>query len=194
MRKHVLAGLIASGALLLVAAPLAFAAPASTAQPTTAVQPTTLTQPTSPTGPTTLTQRTTPARPANHSKIEGQPTIDETSPTGYYLWRDDGFHLRTHGPRAEHDFDAVLRTKGYFENVDPVRLEKDDRVELRDGGHELVIHFHTYDFTDGVNFTIRDGERLHLNLKLDDKPAQTDQIFLGARGRHPKHNPFGIRL
>jgi hypothetical protein len=158
MRKHILASLFASGALLLTTIPSAFAAPAH------------------------------PARDA------GQPTITEDSPTGYYIWRDDGFHLRTHGPRAEHNFDAVLRTNGIFENVDPVRLEKDDRVELRNGGHELVIHFHTYDFTDGVNFTIRDGEKLRLNLKLDDKPAPTNQIFLGAHGGHPKKNPFRIRL
>jgi hypothetical protein len=126
---------------------------------------------------------------------DGAPTITTSSPTGYYVWHnDDGWHLRTHGPAAEHDFDAVLRTNGTFENVDPVRLEAGDRVDVLDGGHKLAIHFHTFDFTDGVNFTIRDGEKLRLKLKLDDKRAPTDQIFLGVRGRHPKHNPFTIKL
>ncbi len=126
--------------------------------------------------------------------IEGAPTITEGSPAGYYIWRDDGFHLRTHGPGAKHDFDAVLRTRGFFENVDVVKLESGDSVDVTDGGHKLVIHFSTFDATDGVNFTIRDGERLRLNLRLDDKPAATSQIFLGAKGRHPKHNPFTIKL
>ena len=125
---------------------------------------------------------------------DGKPDINEDSPTGYYIWHDDGFHLRTHGPHARHDFDAVLRTDGTFENVDPVRLEDGDRVDLLDGGHELAIHFSTFDFTDGVNFTIRDGKHLHFNLKLDDTHTATDHIFLGAHGVHPKNNPFTIRL
>jgi hypothetical protein len=154
MRKHVLAALFASAALLMTLAPSALAAPLS--------------------------------------KAEGAPDIDKT---GYYIWHnDDGFHLRTHGPGAEHDFDAVLRTRGTFENVDVVKLEGDDRVDVADGGHKLIIHFHTFDFTDGVNFTIRGGERLRLSLKLDDKLAPTDQIFLGAKGVHPKKNPFTIKL
>ena len=135
-----------------------------------------------------------PATPRT-SVVEGTPTIDAGRPMGYYLWRnDDGFHLRTHGPGAEHVFDAVLRTKGTFENVDVVKLEKDDRVDLQEGGHKLVIHFHTYDGIDGVNFTIKDGERLRLNLKVDDEHIATSNIFLGAKGVHPKHNPFSIRL
>src|SRR6266545_3374068 len=86
---------------------------------------------------------------ADERPLDTTPDLNHDSPTGYYLWRSDGtIHLRTHGPSAEHDFDAVLRTDGTFENVDAVRLEQanHDRVEIRDGGHELVIHFHTYDF------------------------------------------------
>lgn len=126
------------------------------------------------------------------SKAEGAPDIDKT---GYYIWHtEDGFRLRTHGPGAQRDFDAVLRTNGTFENVDVVKLEADDRVDVADGGHKLIIHFHTFDLTDGVNFTIRGGERLRLRLKLDDKLAPTEQIFLGAKRVHPKKNPFTIKL
>ena len=81
-----------------------------------------------------------------------------------------------------------------FENVDVVKLEADDRVDVVDGGHRMVIHFHTFDLTDGVNFTVRGGEKLHFNLKLDNKKASTNDIFLGAKGRHPKKNPFTIKL
>jgi len=134
------------------------------------------------------------ASAAAPSKVDGAPTITASSPTGYYIWRDDGFHLRTHGPGAQHDFDAVLRTRGVFENVDVVKLEDGDSVDVVKGGHELRIHFRTFDATDGVNFTVRDGEKLRLNLRLDDKPAATNEIFLGPKGRHPKHNPFTIKL
>lgn len=134
------------------------------------------------------------ASAASLKAVDGAPTITEDSPVGYYIWRDDGFHLRTHGPGAQHDFDAVLKTRGVFENVDVVKLEGDDSVNVTDGGHRLVIHFRTFDATDGVNFTIRDGEKVRLNLRLDDKPAATSEIFLGVKGRHPKHNPFTIKL
>ena len=134
---------------------------------------------------------------ATPDSAQGTPDITQNSPTGYYLFRangDDGIHLRTHGPGAEHDFDAILRTPGTFENVDVVKLEDDDRADVLDGGHELVLHFHTYDFTDGVNFTIRGSERLRLDLKIDDKPAPTDQIFLGEDMHHPAHNPFRVKM
>jgi hypothetical protein len=157
MRKHFLAALLATGALMVALVPAVSAA--------------------------TL------------SRVEGAPTITEASPTGYYIWHtDDGFHLRTHGPGAQHDFDAVLRTKGTFENVSVVKLEADDSVDVVDGGHKMIIHFRTFDLTDGVNFTISGGERLRLKLRLDDKLAATSEIFLGEKGVHPKHNPFTIKL
>lgn len=130
-------------------------------------------------------------------RAEGAPGLSHDSPTGYYIWHnDDGFHLRTHGPNNEHDFVAYLRTNGTFENVDPVKLEGEqhDRVDVLDGGHVLALHFHTYDATDGVNFTVRGGEHLRFNLRLDDKLALADQIFLGDEGRHPANNPFSIEL
>jgi hypothetical protein len=122
---------------------------------------------------------------------DGAPDIDKDSPTGYYIWHnDDGFHLRTHGPNERHDFVAHLRTDGTFEDVDAIKLEDRDRVEVLDGGHELLIEFHTYDFTDGVNFHINGGERLRLSLALDDRLISTDHIYLGKDGDHPDHNPF----
>ena len=135
------------------------------------------------------------ASAASLSRVQGAPNLTEDSPTGYYIWHtDDGFRLRTHGPKAQHDFDAVLYTKGTFENVSVVNLEADDRVDVVDAGHKMIIHFRTFDLTDGVNFTVHDGERLRLNLRLDDKPAATSEIFLGEKGVHPKHNPFSIKL
>jgi hypothetical protein len=164
MRKQFFAMIIASGALLIASAPAAFAQ-----------------------------SSTTPA--AQPAVVEGMPNIDLNAPTGYYLWRDgDGFHLRTHGPATEHDFDATLHTDGTFENVDSLKLEDGDRVNILDGGQTLALHFHTYDLTDGVNFTIRGGTRVRLDLRLDGSAGATDQIFIGSAARNPKHNPFTIYL
>ena len=122
---------------------------------------------------------------------DGAPDLNRERPTGYYIWHDDGgFHLRTHGPNARHDFDARLRTDGTFTDLDVVRAESRDGVEVRDGGHELVIHFNTFDATDGVNFRIADGDRLRFALRLDDHLIGTQRIFLGPQGDHPDSNPF----
>jgi hypothetical protein len=129
------------------------------------------------------------------STTEGAPDVTDSSPTGYFIFHDEnGFHLRTHGPKAEHDFEAVLRTKGTFEHLDLIKLEPDDRVHVTDGGHRMVIHFHTYDGIDGLNFTVNGGDALRLNLKLDGQRASTNQIYLGPQGRHPKHNPFTLKF
>jgi hypothetical protein len=121
----------------------------------------------------------------------GRPNLTDNSPLGYYVWHnDDGYHVRTHGPGAEHWFVARLHTGGVFDNVNPVRLESDDTVQVVDGGHGLVLRFHTYDGIDGADFRIRGGEALWLNLELDGQPISTENIFLGDDGAHPRHDPF----
>lgn len=126
--------------------------------------------------------------------VEGAPSLTADSPLGYYIWHDDnGMHLRTHGPGDEHFFVARLHTDGIFEDVDTVRLENRDNFEVLDGGHVLVLRFHTYGATDGVNFRVRDGSRLRFSLRLDGDLISTDSIYLGANGIHPKSNPFTIK-
>lgn len=125
--------------------------------------------------------------------IQGRPDLGPRSPEGYYLWSDDdGMHLRTHGPEKEHYFTTRLRTDGVFVDVDSVRLESRDDFAVLDGGHTLVLRFHTYDATDGVNFRIRGGTKLRLNLQLDGDLIPTESIYLGAEGKHPRTNPFTI--
>ena len=141
---------------------------------------------------TALVLATVPAAFAWNGPVgDGAPDLNHDSPTGYYIWHDDnGFHLRTHGPNARHDFDARLHTDGTFEDVDVVHLESRDGVQVIDGGHELVIHFKTFDATDGVNFRVRDGDTLRFALRLDDRLIGTNHIFLGPNGDHPNRNPF----
>ncbi len=126
-------------------------------------------------------------------EVDGHPTLAPDSPVGYYLWHDeDGMHLRTHGPGDEHLFTARLHTDGLFEDVQAVRLESADSFKVTNGGHTLLLRFHTYDWTDGLNFRVQGGEYLRFNLHLDGAPIDTDSIYLGDTGKHPEHNPFTI--
>jgi len=141
-----------------------------------------------------LALATTPAL-AWSDAIQGARNLTPDCPEGYYLWRDEGgIHLRTHGPGAEHLFTAHLHTDGVFTDVDTVRLESRDSFAVLDGGHTLVLRFRTFNATDGLNFRIRGGTRLRLNLQLDGELVSTGSIYLGAHGRHPESNPFTVRL
>ncbi len=134
------------------------------------------------------------APPGPFPTLAGEPAISADETMGYYIWRDDnGFHLRTHGPGDQHIFTARIHTDGIFRDVDAVRLENKDNFAVIDGGHTIVMRFHTYDFTDGINFKVRGGTYLRFNLQLDSELIPTDHIFLGAGGKHPANNPFTLR-
>ena len=127
------------------------------------------------------------------SRLEGNPGVSDASPAGYYLWHDDdGLHLRTHGPGAEHSFTARLHTDGVFMDLSPVALEADDQSYLENGGHDLVIKFHTYDGIDGVDFRIDGGSIMTGEANLDGAPISPANIFLGASEKNPVQNPFGL--
>jgi hypothetical protein len=129
------------------------------------------------------------------SVAAGQPRTDDSSPVGYFVWHnDDGFHLRTHGPGAEHRFVARLTTNGTFKDLDKSMLEKDDHLKLSKNGHRLTIRFHTFDGFDGVSFRVDGGEHLTFNLQLDGQKISTDNIFVGQDRSHPPTNAFRIEI
>lgn len=128
--------------------------------------------------------------------LSGEPSISEDArtPFGYYLWRGDrGLHLRTHGTAEGQTYTAYLRTDGVFVDVKTVHLEAGDRVAIVNGGHGLILQFHTWEGIDGVDFRLRDGEVLGLTLKVDGELIRTNHIFLGRAGRHPATNPFTLK-
>ncbi len=98
-------------------------------------------------------------------RIQGRPaSLDAGGTNAWYFWHDDsGLHIRTTTPaERDHVFTAVLRTGGTFRDVDKVRLENADDVQMLDGGHVLIARFHTYAGIDGVDFRISGGDGVHL--------------------------------
>jgi hypothetical protein len=126
-------------------------------------------------------------------QLQGNPGVTDTSNMGYYLWHDnDGLHVRTHGPGAEHVFSALIHTDGVITSLDPIRLESDDQNYLENGGHDLWIYYHTYDGIDGVNFKIDGGTSMTVTADLDKKAISASDIFLGGSEQNPSSNSFTL--
>ena len=139
---------------------------------------------------------------ANWTKaVQGRPAAFQAGAAdGVYFWcgpdendRDDrSFHLRTTDSAGHFRYSGVLRSDGTFKDVDKVRDEADDHVQVLDGGHALRFSFVTYQGIDGLNFNLAGATHLRLRLDRDGKRLDPANIFLGEDGVHPAHNPFAI--
>jgi hypothetical protein len=127
--------------------------------------------------------------------VEGKPVSFSAGGTdGYYVWHDDdGLHLRTTDSAGVFAYSGTIRTNGTFVNVDPVRLEADDDVEVLDGGKTIRFQFKTAEGIDGINFEVSDGSTVRFSLRRDGARIDAGNIFLGEDSVHPKHDPFTIR-
>jgi len=195
-RIGIAAGVIGIAALALVAAAPLYTASASPPAPANAAPPVdatpTATSAAAPDDATTATADFAgwPLR------IQGRPLrLDNPGANGWFFWHDrDGLHIRTTTPAPrDHVFTAVLATDGTFGDVDKVRLEGADDIARLDNGHVLVVRFHTYAGTDGVDFRIAGGSGLRLRLAEAGQRVPTSRIFMGRYGVHPGDNPFAVR-
>jgi hypothetical protein len=127
--------------------------------------------------------------------VQGKPSNFAAGGTdGYYVWHDDsGLHLRTTDSSGAFKYTGVLHTNGTFVDVNPVRLEADDKVELVDGGKTIRFQLVTAEGIDGIDFRVDGGTRVRFALQRDRHPIDAANIFLGEDSAHPPHNPFTIQ-
>ena len=191
---------LAAAGIAVVASAIGFAILSTTSGSADAAGP----QPTPTATPTTAPTGDTPLDPSatgvtNFENwplwIQGRPHgLDAGDTNGWYFWHDDsGLHLRTTTPSdKDHPFEAVLTTTGgTFFDISKVRLEGADDIKLTDGGHRLVVKFHTYAGIDGVDFRTT-GDHLRLNLQEFGHQVPVSHIFAGHFDLHPNSNPFGV--
>jgi len=122
------------------------------------------------------------------------------SADGYYIWcgpsetgaTDRQLHLRTTDQKGAFVYSGTLRTDGAFKDVEKVRDEQDDHVDIIDNGHEIKFSFVTYSGIDGFNFNVDGGTKVRYKLDQSGTPISTSSIFLGQDSVHPKHNPMQI--
>jgi hypothetical protein len=133
-------------------------------------------------------------------RVWGEPeSFHAGAADGYYIWcgpSDDGndreFHLRTTDSKGVFVYSGILRTNGTFRDVEKVRDEADDHVDVLDNGHEIKFSFVTYQGIDGLNFNVSGGNRVSFLLDQSGSKIATSSIYLGKEGQHPKHNPLAI--
>ncbi len=110
---------------------------------------------------------------------------------GVFVWRDDnGLHLRTTTRGRLHVFSGVLRTNGYFADVRGVREERNDFSRLNDDRNSIMFRFKTQGDVDGLDFRVRGGDQVELDLFVDGHRIDTREIYVGYRGWHPNRSNF----
>lgn len=123
-----------------------------------------------------------------------QPPQLEAGAKGYFVWHNgNGWHLRTHNDEDGVVYHGVLRTNGVFRDVHLVRAEASEDLRIEDRGHTLRFRFRTYAGMDGLDFKVDGGSYVQFDLETNGHQTRLDNIYIGAAGRHPGHNPFVIR-
>jgi hypothetical protein len=128
-------------------------------------------------------------------RLAGRPSqLDSGNDRAYYVWTDDSdeFHLSTTTAVEPHEFRATIRTDGNIENVDQTRLEDADRYQLLDGGHLLIVDFHTDGHIDNVRWDVHGGTFAHFNLNIDGHDIDPDHVYLGQDNRNPERSDFRV--
>lgn len=128
--------------------------------------------------------------------VNGQPaSFKPGAADGYYVWHNQGedrFHLRTTDSAGRHRYTGVLRTDGHFRDVELVKKESDDHLQVLDDGHVLRFELVTAEGIDGIDFNVDGGQRVRFRLNQDGHRIDPSSIYLGEDGAHPRHNPFAI--
>lgn len=126
--------------------------------------------------------------------LEGKPdALQRWDARGYFIWHDNkGMHLRTATHGQERVFTGVIRTDGKFTNVDDFRLEGADRIRLSRDRDTITFRFVTGRAAEGLDFRLKNGERVTFELYMDGHRIDRKEIFLGDRGRHPRSSHFSL--
>jgi len=128
-------------------------------------------------------------------QLQGQPDAFRPGDSrGFFIWRDgDGLHLRTTTRGQGHVFSGVIRTDGRFHAVHGVREEGNDFHRLSWDRDTITFRYKTAGGVDGLDFRVKDGDRLTLDLFMDGHRIATREIYVGRRGCHPVHSEFTLR-
>jgi len=126
--------------------------------------------------------------------VRGEPTIEEGKATGIYVWYDRaGLHLRwtTDGNpvlfAGRLDLDKPLK--------ELKRVRDDSGGWARPHGKRVVMFSSTSrGEIDGMDLKIPGGRRVRMEFQIDGKDPVIEQVFFGAKGKHPKGFPLSVNI
>lgn len=130
------------------------------------------------------------------TRYKGQPPFKAGMTRRFVIWEDGGvFRLRTTTKQMLNRFSgAIYAIGGTFTSVRVVRRDPGDFVKLSRDKKRIYFSFLTKKGVDGINFTTS-AKRLAGGLRVNKRRAAKNlEIFLGAKGRHPRNNPFMLFL
>jgi hypothetical protein len=106
--------------------------------------------------------------------------------------RNDEFHVKSTNMGNQHVFTGVIHTDGRFYDVEQKELENGDHVRINRHHNTIQFRF-TGRGIDEVNFHVKNGDVVNLELFKDGQEMPRKDIFIGERGLHPKDNKFTLR-
>jgi len=130
------------------------------------------------------------------ARYKGQPPFKAGMTRRFVIWEDEGvFKLRTTTKQMVNRFSgAIYAVGGTFGDVKLIRRDPGDFVKLSRDRRRIFFTFLTRKGVDGLNFKT-DAKRLAFGLRINRRRAAKNlEIFLGAEGKHPLHNPFMLFL
>ncbi len=129
-------------------------------------------------------------------QVTGTPTVYPNLPNGFYIGANaDGvFSLevthRESNPLVFYRFSGTVTTDGIFNDVNGIRLEKNDKYSVSADKHSLTFSFKNVGHIDGISFLPMCGSMISFNLSIKSAPAATSKINLGVPSTNPSSNPF----
>jgi hypothetical protein len=110
------------------------------------------------------------------------------------IWHDrkDEFHIKSANLRNQHVFTGVIQTDGRFYNINQKELENGDFVKV-DRDHNTIRFRFTGRGIDEINFNVKGGDTVKLDLYKDGHEMPSKNIFIGKKGWHPKDNKFNLK-
>jgi hypothetical protein len=129
----------------------------------------------------------------------GAAALADTAPPAndpVRVWQDDtGWHVRvTHRSLHDRTFAGAVHTSGELVDVQGVKLERNDHLQVSSDGHTITFRFNNYGAIDGFDFNTANAPALKFGFLSDGRVVPARRIGIGGDGQHPSHDPFVIKL
>ena len=122
--------------------------------------------------------------------FQGRPVFARGTHLGGFVWHNaDGLHVRFTTKGKKRAFSGKMCTTKKMHNLKHFRLEKQDTAEIGPKEHCVHFDFKVKGGMDGFDVKTTGGD-VTFDFKMDGVPLDTDKIYVGRNGVHPKNNPF----